>query len=275
MSASTPSGSSHAFVIDGYDSQGRLLVNWGWNGGSNGYYHIGAFYGSYNVGQVAFAGVRPNEGGDYVVNYALYHTDRSGTEYRGVTYTGGTVSPGKEFSIRFGAVYNYGFRKESIEINFGHYDHNGNLKCLLRESNLTCSISSSSYTWWSSVTLKVPESVTIEKGDYMEPIYRVEGTTKWKRFLNAENPVDEVESQMPMNINHFSRATFFAGLSKFQLHTFTGTKYTLVRVSDGEQVRKGTISSLSANFDMSSYEPGKYVLTLNHGDQTMTLELVR
>lgn len=275
MSASNPSGTGHSFIADGYDSQGRLLINWGWNGSSNGYYYVGAFYGSYNSGNVAFVGVRPNEGGDYVANFALYHTTSSGTEYRGVTYTNGTVSPGKEFSIRFGALYNYGFRSESVEVNFGHFDRNGNMKCLLRENNLSASLSSSSYSWWSSVTLKVPDSVTIEDGDYMEPLYRVSGATKWQRFLNADNPDDQVECQMPMDIHRFSKATFHAGLKKFNLHTFTGTKYSLVRVSDATVVRKGTISSLSATFDMNSYEPGKYVLTLNHGEQTMSIELVR
>lgn len=30
----------HCFVIDGYDSEGMYHVNWGWDGGSNGYYSL-------------------------------------------------------------------------------------------------------------------------------------------------------------------------------------------------------------------------------------------
>lgn len=35
-----PQGYGHAFVIDGYDEQGLVHVNWGWNGDENGYYNI-------------------------------------------------------------------------------------------------------------------------------------------------------------------------------------------------------------------------------------------
>lgn len=30
----------HSFVVDGYDSEGRVHVNWGWNGDDNGYYYL-------------------------------------------------------------------------------------------------------------------------------------------------------------------------------------------------------------------------------------------
>ena len=30
----------HSFVVDGYDSEGRMHINWGWNGDDNGYYYL-------------------------------------------------------------------------------------------------------------------------------------------------------------------------------------------------------------------------------------------
>ncbi len=33
-------GGGHAFVLDGYDENGLVSVNWGWNGSENGYYNI-------------------------------------------------------------------------------------------------------------------------------------------------------------------------------------------------------------------------------------------
>lgn len=30
----------HSFVLDGYDAEGLVHVNWGWNGDQNGYYDI-------------------------------------------------------------------------------------------------------------------------------------------------------------------------------------------------------------------------------------------
>lgn len=40
----------HCFILDGYDSDGNVHVNWGWNGSSNGYFDIASLNG-YNDGQ--------------------------------------------------------------------------------------------------------------------------------------------------------------------------------------------------------------------------------
>lgn len=44
------SAGGHAFVLDGYDTAGRVHVNWGWNGSMDGYYDIGSL-NSYSTGQ--------------------------------------------------------------------------------------------------------------------------------------------------------------------------------------------------------------------------------
>lgn len=38
--AGTASGGAHAFVIDGYDGDGLFHLNWGWGGGSDGYFRV-------------------------------------------------------------------------------------------------------------------------------------------------------------------------------------------------------------------------------------------
>ncbi|MDO4691266.1 MAG: C10 family peptidase [Porphyromonadaceae bacterium] len=64
--------SGHAWVLDGYDENGYLHVNWGWGGLSNGYFAlsfmspdnagIGGFVGGYNQGQVLLL-AHPNREG--------------------------------------------------------------------------------------------------------------------------------------------------------------------------------------------------------------------
>ncbi len=59
----------HAFVLDGYDTDGYFHVNWGWGGRSNGYFvttllspsdqGIGSFEGGYNTRQSAIAHLQP------------------------------------------------------------------------------------------------------------------------------------------------------------------------------------------------------------------------
>lgn len=46
----TTSNAGHSFVLDGYDANGLVHVNWGWNGKSNGYYDIASLLG-YSEGQ--------------------------------------------------------------------------------------------------------------------------------------------------------------------------------------------------------------------------------
>lgn len=75
----------HAFVLDGYDSQDFVHVNWGWYGNSNGYFRInhldpsslgeGGGAGGYNLSQDMVTGIRPAQAGS-VREYALYGESR-------------------------------------------------------------------------------------------------------------------------------------------------------------------------------------------------------
>ena len=54
----------HAFVLDGYNTDGYFHFNWGWSGSYNGYYPIGGLTPgtthNYNKGNKANVGVQPN-----------------------------------------------------------------------------------------------------------------------------------------------------------------------------------------------------------------------
>lgn len=75
----------HAFVLDGYDSEGFVHVNWGWYGNSNGYFRInhldpsslgeGGGAGGYNLSQDMVTGIRPAQDGS-ARDYAIYGESR-------------------------------------------------------------------------------------------------------------------------------------------------------------------------------------------------------
>lgn len=75
----------HAFVLDGYDSQDFVHVNWGWYGRSNGYFRInhldpsslgeGGGSGGYNLSQDMVTGIRPAQSGS-ARDYAIYGETR-------------------------------------------------------------------------------------------------------------------------------------------------------------------------------------------------------
>lgn len=67
------SSGGHAFVIDGYNTDGYFHLNWGWGGRSDGYFAVSALNPSamggsgFNSGQEAIMGIQPDQGGQSVV----------------------------------------------------------------------------------------------------------------------------------------------------------------------------------------------------------------
>lgn len=107
-------GGAHAFVVDGYDEQGLVSVNWGWGGRSNGYYALSAFAPSssrqYPYNHKAFLGLVPKQGTGGSTREYLYFeggTGSSGTVYGGLTPSE-EIMPGKDFTMRAGYLYNGG-----------------------------------------------------------------------------------------------------------------------------------------------------------------------
>ncbi len=75
----------HAFVCDGYDSEGYVHINWGWYGRSNGYFYInhlnpgelgtGGGSGAYNISQEIITDFIPKTG-DEVYTPTIYCSTR-------------------------------------------------------------------------------------------------------------------------------------------------------------------------------------------------------
>lgn len=82
--ATATSGGGHAFVLDGYDTNGLYHVNWGWGGLSNGYFNVnvmdpdnqgtGGYAGGYTIGQRIYVGVKPDKTGTSVAKPDLVVT---------------------------------------------------------------------------------------------------------------------------------------------------------------------------------------------------------
>jgi len=58
-------GTSHAFIIDGYDNKGKFHINWGWGGSKDGYYFLNALNPGerdYNSNNYININIRPDKG---------------------------------------------------------------------------------------------------------------------------------------------------------------------------------------------------------------------
>ena len=63
------SGGGHAFVLDGFDGDNLFHVNWGWGGGSNGWFLVGIL----NPGDTSGIGASSSSDGYSMGQYALFH----------------------------------------------------------------------------------------------------------------------------------------------------------------------------------------------------------
>lgn len=102
-----PVGGGHAFVCDGYTPEGLFHINWGWDGGSNGYYQLsvldnnGDGYG-YSDDQAALLNIRPEQSGERYYIWP-YLTQASYS----VTPAGGVIA--NNISFKYYALYDHTF----------------------------------------------------------------------------------------------------------------------------------------------------------------------
>lgn len=114
---------AHAFVVDGYSSDGFFHLNWGWGGMSNGYFTltaldpasqgIGGSSSGYNFSQNIITGMRPDDGSydrgtlDFRATGALTASVAGTVVGNSVTFGGGSYNcspvevPEVTFGIRF------------------------------------------------------------------------------------------------------------------------------------------------------------------------------
>ena len=266
------SGGGHAFVVDGYDSNDSFHVNWGWNGSSNGYYQLSAF-GSYTIGQVAYTRIKPDAGNPIQYNLALRFSDGKG---KGIEYVSGAATRGGSITVNLGLIYNYSYNSCSADISFGHFSKDGTLKSIMMDEPFHISLGSGSF-YTSAHTGKVINiTQPIERGDYVEPLFRPDGYTEWQHFYNAANPGNDIVGRLPLHIKDFSTLKYSLGSRKFTISTFTGSKFVITN-SAGEEVRNGSIGSPNYILNMTDtekYPSGKYTITITCGEQLLSFNVV-
>lgn len=269
---SSSSGGGHAFVVDGYDSSDRFHINWGWNGSSNGYYQLNAF-GAYTVSQVAYTRVKPDEGNQRQYHLALREYNGKG---KGLEYKSGTATQGSSLTVDLGIIYNYSYDSCAADITFGHFSKDGTLKSLMMAEPFHISLGAGSY--YTSVHAGKVISITqpIERGDYVEALFRPDGYTEWQHFYNAANPGNGIIGRIPLHIKDFSTIKYASGSRKLVIGTFTGSKFAITD-KDGNPVRSGNINNTSYTINMTDtdrYPAGRYTFSITCGDQSLAFDVI-
>lgn len=179
----SPEG-GHAFVLDGYNSNGYVHINWGWNGMSNGYFLLhalspekqgtGGFAGGYNTGQGAVFGIQPNKGN----KCAIEITAQKVAITSGISYPTGSSIP----SIVTGLA-NAGWNSATFAIGYMLYDMHDNHVETIKSSNLT--ISGNNTVGTRNVIFSIPD--TLQEGTYKMYLAHTDAQGLWKHVAISMN----------------------------------------------------------------------------------------
>ncbi|MDE7437815.1 MAG: C10 family peptidase [Muribaculaceae bacterium] len=170
----------HAFVCDGYDSEGYVHINWGWYGRTNGYFYInhlnpgelgeGGGSGAYNISQEILTGFKPAAAGD-VANQLLFGATRMSCDIFGSDMTVMTFIENLDTDAFSGDLYVVLTDAEGKEI----------VTELYKEA-FSIGGFKSGHTASEMVTLRnVPASADVPDGDYrIRMAYRANGESEIK-----------------------------------------------------------------------------------------------
>lgn len=212
----------HAFIVDGYDSNGYVHVNWGWFGNGNGYYDLSILFITpyeFSENQYAIVGITPGTGSEtrlqerFAMNANLSVKEDSSVS-RNSTFT---------FVASGNFINNYA-DSHKWSIGVGLYDKSGEFLEMINTNTKTFEIDSNvMQTSYNALTCQIPDSY--EEGDYvLKLMMQDEGYNEWilpyiiggealnaipvyvtsssLNFNEVSTPVASVEEEAKAVVNH-------------------------------------------------------------------------
>lgn len=186
--ASDPSGSGHAFVIDGYKDE-SFSVNWGWGGYCDGFYKIGALNpqsvgkptgDKYNVSQSAVFGMQPSDGTEKVSGMGFL-TNVGELQMLNMNIT--DVKKGQNGVIFSAPIGNTGDQPYTGEAAVALMNAKGEMREIVSSSSQTFNnLSRGSY--YSSLSFSFVSTVDAEPGDYLAIVAKEKGSSEYIELYN-------------------------------------------------------------------------------------------
>lgn len=271
----------HAFVLDGYDSEGYFSVNWGWGGASNGYFLLSALdpYGQgaggsdsgYNDNQGAVVGIQENAGGGYVEDIRFVAKESNGRTYNGFATVPSTVRQNVSFVLYAGFATNLGSDAFSGEIVLAVTDRDGQIVETLYEKEVDGLLVNQGYNFTRYACVTVP----ILAGYRLRAYYRSERTPEWT--LITGNDEDGCAWDYLIadehSIEETTTLTYEKKTRTFTLRVKDGVTATLQATGGSDYSSLCRADGNGITIDASSLPGGSYLLTLQKEGETKTLTL--
>ena len=181
--ASDPSGSGHAFVIDGYKDE-SFSVNWGWGGSCDGFYQIGALNpesagkpmgDKYNIGQTAVFGMEPSDGTEKISGMGFL-TNVGELQMLNMNIT--DVKKGQNGVIFSVPIGNTGDQPFNGEVAVALMNAKGEMREIVTSRPLTVD-NLAAGRYYPSPSFNFVSTVDAEPGDYLAIVAKEKGSSEY------------------------------------------------------------------------------------------------
>ena len=268
----------HAFVVDGYDSNNNVHINWGWGGGSNGYYSLSAFIlpsgADFKYAHTTVLGLVPDKGnGGQPYEYFILS---SGNSSDGVYYNGmsavGNIERGTEFKANALWLNNAGITPMKGKFFFALTDSEGNIVERISDIKEFGEVNprGSTVAWRVSCTI----TCWPMEGDQVRFFYRSDNWPEgeWK------NPLYDLASDVIVSLEVTPDQTPLSDVTSLSYDKNTGNLVltTKDRVSwslkkSGTLLKEGASEDFKITVPTSDLSLDNYMLTLTRGSEKQSL----
>ncbi|MBQ4391936.1 MAG: C10 family peptidase [Prevotella sp.] len=188
-------GGGHSFVCDGYDTDDYFHINWGWGGGSDGYFRLSLLnpyeqgiggsstLDGFSFGQNAVIGIQPPVSGNKDYCLSLEGLRLSSSTSTSQTFTRNVERNFTGIALYF-KVYNYHYGSNSFDYAVQLVDANGNAVHTLSEKTQKMSWDDSN-TNKNLTALSIPSTVS-DGTYYIKVMSRPTGTAAWQECFDGD-----------------------------------------------------------------------------------------
>ena len=256
----------HTFIVDGYDEQGYMHINWGWNGTDNDYFLVPEFQ-EYTFDHTAIFSAKKNSGGTVTERIEIY-------DY-GIRMTDDTadIKKGEAFKVDF-KVLNASNTDITASLAVGKFDRDDKLQEVVSQQYDFLGWKFNYYYELSGCTCTI--TTDIHAGDYLAVVWKSVQSPQWTQVIrNYENSwtvsrlmlgdsvlLDENVELRYIVSTGILIADFDCDCTR-ELRTASGTVVTTGVTDDGEQFA----------IDTKQLTAGTYILHMTRGEQVKDIRL--
>ena len=230
LNGTNPNGGGHAFICDGYTTDGAYHINWGWGGGSNGYFLLSTLDDDYDgfgysTNQGAITGIQIENGStvateSYPILMKMYYSGE------------GPLVAGSIVDINY-FIQNVGDKAAKYAIGITVIDKN-NPDIFEAPDDVTNYVFEENQNGWTSYSqyAHLTLDAALTESQRIAFVYSDDNKTTWQVMKSASGvpiglgpdgklimePDDPNEPPVPINVsigyNHFDKCFFQANYSK-------------------------------------------------------------